>query len=431
MRLSRRLDDVKDTVLVLGAGASAADGAPVISTYLREIERCFGHRREWHLVAEVLNTYTNQHNYTGAYPPLNDFLTYLDEHIALGKCIGDHHPQDIRFRLLKLAFGCLTEQERPRKRFEWASHADAVPFEVPAYRETCDHSHDAFNDRSCADIAPPEYDITRAPRTPDYAGITYSWSQYNNRCIYSGPVKVDSHDRAVATSSVEKSVQPKPANTPANHRLAEWVKAEGIKTVISTNYDLIFDQAAEDSGMTVDYQVDKCETEDANNCMTLLKLHGSVNWLACLHCGHIRVWPDSYPTQALWSEARIGERCQRCGLREWEDTLVTPSRMRLQESEYPGSVWGVASDALNSASCVMFIGYSLPEEDEDVVGLLKEGIPRRTPVIVVDPSLETINRYEKLFGSFRAHAINDCLTPHLWDSAEVRSFIDEIRRFYA
>ncbi len=421
---------MKDAVLVLGAGASAADGAPVIPTYLREIERCFGHRLEWSLVAEALDTYMSQHDHTGAYPPLNDFLTYLDEHIMRGQCVGDYDPQDIRFKLLKLAFGRLTEQERPRKIFEWGNHADAVPFAVPVYREICDHSYDAFNDRSCADIAPPEYDITRAPKTSGHAGITCPWGHCDNRCTYSGPVTVDSHDRAVATLSVEKSVQPKPANTPANHRLAEWVKAEGIKTVISTNYDLIFDQAVEDNGMTVDYQVNKCEIEDATDGITLLKLHGSVNWLACLYCGHIQVWPDSYPTQALWSEARIDERCQRCGSQGWEDTLVTPSRMRLQESEYPEPVWGVARDALNSASCVMCIGYSLPEEDKDVVGLLKEGIPGRTPVIVVDPSLETIKRYRKLFGSSRVHAINDCLTPHLWDSAEV-SLIDELRRFDA
>ncbi len=414
---------MKESVLVLGAGASAADGAPVISTYLKEIERCFGHRSEWYVISKALKVYTTQRGINGRYPPLNEFLTYLDDQVEAGKRVGDQDPRDIRFELLKLAFGRLTEQERPRPRFTWPRHVDVAPCEDTGYSERKSARQDFPKDPQCADIAPYPYDISPDRAVPDYVDIAFGRSYQSCNCMHSHWDSGDPYILDNSVSEVEKSVQPKRANTPANHRLAEVVLTKRIKTVISTNYDLIFDQAAEDTGILLDYGVGKRPVYKNANHVTLLKLHGSVNWLACLECGYIDVWPNSYPTQTLWSSEHIYRSCGQCKSQKWEDTLVTPSRRRPQDPGYLRQLWDMVKDALSCASCVIFIGYSLPDEDTDIINLLGRGISDSARILVIDPNMETIRRYRRLFGSDRVSEISRSLTTHLWDTPDVRELI--------
>lgn len=414
---------MKETVLVLGAGASAADGAPVISTYLKEIERCFGHRSEWYVISRALKVYSSQRGINGSYPPLNEFLTYLDDQIEAGKRVGDQDSRDIRFKLLKLAFGRLTEQERPRPRFTWTRHVDLATCEDVGYSEVAPARQDSFKDPQCADIAPYQHDISSDPAIPDYSGIACERSYQSCNCMHTHWGSGDPHVFDNGVPEVEKSVQPKRANTPANHHLAEVILAKRIKTVISTNYDLIFDQAAEDIGMLLDYGVGKRPVYKNPNQVTLLKLHGSVNWLACSECGCIAVWRDSYPTQTLWSSEQVYESCSQCKSQKWEDTLVTPSRRRPQDPGYLRYLWDMVKDALTYASCVIFIGYSLPDEDTDIINLLGQGIRDSARILVIDPNMETIHRYRRLFGSDRVSEISRALTTQLWDTPDVRDLI--------
>ncbi len=349
------------TVFFLGAGASAADGAPVMSKYIEAIERCFSHRTEWHPIKAALQEYNRSISHPGKYPALNDFLTYLDDHVVARKRIDGYDPLTIRFKLLRLMFGRLTEQERPRPRFTWGQHADVAP--MPAFDE---------NDNG-------------------------------------GSV----------------SVQPERARTPANHRLARLVADLGARAVISTNYDLIFDQALEDTGVRPDYSTGYSRTCEYRRQIRLLKIHGSVNWLVCSKCGSIGVWGDSYPTQALWAEERVYQLCPQCRCAEWLDTLVTPTRRRSQEHLALNPIWDTARTELRGAELIMFIGYSLPPEDEDVLRLLREGIDETARVLVVDPSSDTVAHREDVFGRSRVTPILRPLSTHLWDDPEVRGALEK------
>ena len=325
---------MKNIVLFLGAGASAADGAPVISTYLKEIERCFRHRLEWYVISKALKVYSSQRDINRSYTPLNEFLTYLDDQIEAGRLIGDQEPVDIRLKLLKLAFGRLTEQERPRPRFTWPRHVDLAICNDVGYSEVEPAGQDSFKDPQRVDIARYQHDISLDTAIPDYSGIACERRYQSCNCTHTHWDSGDPHVLDNGVSQVERSLQPKRANTPANHRLAEVVLDNSMKTVISTNYDLIFDQAAEDTGILVDHGVGKRPVYENANHVMLLKLHGSVNWLACSQCGCIDVWPNSYPTQALWSSEHTYKSCDQCKSQNWEDTLVTPSRRRSQNPGY-------------------------------------------------------------------------------------------------
>lgn len=179
----------------------------------------------------------------------------------------------------------------------------------------------------------------------------------------------------------------------------------------------------------LDYGVGKRPVYKNANHVKLSKLHGSVNWLACSECGCIVVWRDSYPTQTLWSSEHVYQSCGQCKSQKWEDTLITPSRRRSQDPGYLRQLWDMAKDTLKCATCVIFIGYSLPDEDTDIINLFDQGISNSARILVIDPNMETIRRYQQLFGSDRVSGISRSLTAHLWDSPDVRDLARDTERF--
>jgi hypothetical protein len=54
--------------------------------------------------------------------------------------------------------------------------------------------------------------------------------------------------------------------------------------------------------------------------------------------------------------------------------------------------------AVEEATELVFIGYSLPEYDEDLATLFRNASTRRIPIIVVSPDEEALKRFEKTLG---------------------------------
>ncbi|HHV61693.1 MAG TPA: hypothetical protein GXX51_03510 [Firmicutes bacterium] len=411
---------MKTITFFLGAGASAADGAPVMSRYLEEVERCFGNRDEWREMEPVLMSCPCPVSSSSKYPAISDFLTYLDEAIAEKSLVNGQDPERIRFLLLRLMFGRLTEQERPRPRFTWTKHTDVAPEpDLGSDREpmdACQHSDNSrYNDYTCPDAAPPP--------SIDYVGS----AQFTARPpVVSQPCSVD-HLWSKELVELAPS-QLESAKTSANRRLAELAVDWGVKAVISTNYDLIFDQALEDLKVKFHYCVGYSEGCEAQHGIKFLKLHGSVNWLLCRGCAYVDVWRNSYPTQTLWAEESISKPCRRCSGTRWTDMLVTPARRRSYEYLSLGlqPVWDETLAELLKTDIIVFIGYSLPPEDRDILDLLYKGVRKEAKVLVVDPSEDTVNRYRETFGPLRVTPIPKSLSADLWDAPEVRNTLEQL-----
>jgi len=198
--------------------------------------------------------------------------------------------------------------------------------------------------------------------------------------------------------------------------------------IISTNYDLIIDTAlmfVSDArfpeGKFPDYRC-PIRTEfyrtEQGHFGTLLKLHGSLNWLYCRACHRLEIGA-SESKRYLKALLRLvgpslqtsytpgGNPCPTCGTK-LRPLLIAPTHLKDYRNPHIAQVWYEAERVLRDATRVIFIGYSLPDDDLQVVYLLKRSMAHLQPdqITVVDydetgsPALQNPvgRRYRSLFG---------------------------------
>jgi NAD-dependent SIR2 family protein deacetylase len=201
----------------------------------------------------------------------------------------------------------------------------------------------------------------------------------------------------------------------------KWLDAVRIRgdVIITTNYDTLIEQAHA--------SMPPAEIRDCLHCLDfgvraqrahrfsyanrwdrapelsvlLLKLHGSVSWLFCQTC-------HTYALDPIWgyapdSTARPGvyppcPECRQIGARR--PVLVSPLKQMDLTDPAIREIWQVAERTLGEAEEIVFAGFSLNENDENVTSLVKtafnQGVTKR--VIVVDPSPDARKNYARVYG---------------------------------
>jgi len=198
-------------------------------------------------------------------------------------------------------------------------------------------------------------------------------------------------------------------------------------TVISLNYDIIVDNAlVEHSDRLPDYGCDITTKsyQTQPHWDTLLKIHGSLNWSYCPGCNRLdlgvaesgrtyKMLEELYQVNPL--EARYschGFPCPQCATFV-EPVLITPTQLKDYRNPHVTKVWTLAEQALRGAERAIIVGYSLPDDDLDVIYLLKRGLGQlanRAPgnITVVEKASEEAmraigkhpvgRRYRSIFG---------------------------------
>ena len=210
--------------------------------------------------------------------------------------------------------------------------------------------------------------------------------------------------------------------------LQKFYPAPAEPCVISTNYDLIVDTAMMASseqrlpgGRLPDYH---CAISTAfyknerPHYGTLLKLHGSLNWLHCRTCHRLEIGA-SESRRFLKVLSRLvgptveqtytpdGSLCSICQTK-LRPLLIAPTHLKDYRNPHLAQVWYEAERVLRESNRVIFIGYSLPEDDVEVVYLLKRSMAHLSPgqitVVEYDPLKPLLGahavgrRYRTLFG---------------------------------
>ncbi len=138
-----------------------------------------------------------------------------------------------------------------------------------------------------------------------------------------------------------------------------------INTVITFNYDLVFDHALERLGTRVNYHLPDAlllsEGGNVPRCCSVLKLHGSTNWGVCTSCTeHVCV----LPSKVTESPAEfLNRRCPKCNAQAYQPLLIPPSWDKSEYREIMKPVWAAAVEELRRASRICIIGYSMPPSD--------------------------------------------------------------------
>jgi NAD-dependent SIR2 family protein deacetylase len=203
--------------------------------------------------------------------------------------------------------------------------------------------------------------------------------------------------------------------------LAEHLEPDD--TIISYNYDIVLDNALMDvkklDESIYKLNFDQKHNDDWRPCenrptdISLLKLHGSMNWLKCGRCGALLFYEGrkavaelSYQIMKL-EESTNEFNCPVCQARELSAILIPPlleKEMYSEEFRYP---WNLAEKSLISAEKIVVIGYSLPPTDFYSEFLFRQAFSRRfrskPQLCVVDKNLGLVpKRFESVFG------VSDC-----------------------
>lgn len=215
--------------------------------------------------------------------------------------------------------------------------------------------------------------------------------------------------------------------------------------VISLNYDIIVDntivQLFEVKNLEFGFPDYGCDIStqfyrSRPKYGTLLKLHGSLNWFYCPGCHRLELGvSDSGRTHkvlnVLYHENPLeprygchGSECSECKTFV-RPVLITPTHSKDYRNPHISQVWYKAERLLREADRVIIVGYSLPDDDIDVIYLLKRGLGKidSNMITVVEYDEERRNveenpvgqRYRSLFGDgfdWRTEGFQDWIQKH-------------------
>ena len=184
--------------------------------------------------------------------------------------------------------------------------------------------------------------------------------------------KTGPHRQLIDNLKQQMSPQPPLPNQPPQPLLANTI-------FISTNYDLSIDQALrEDRDYCVDFAPDGKEIfEPSLQPVTLLKLHGSLNWLYCPVCNNVKQF-GSKAALSLAYEQRSVNSCIYCGS-ILSPVIVPPTFYKDMSRVFLSRIWNKTEDALREVDQIIFCGYSLPDADMHIKYLLKRMQTNRPP----------------------------------------------------
>lgn len=216
----------------------------------------------------------------------------------------------------------------------------------------------------------------------------------------------------------------------AGWRTLDEIFAHG-NVVITSNWDLLVEWYASKRNIRL-----RLGGPPEDSVLTLIKLHGSVDWTLQEHrragkpdgdYAALRELQNSHPkhTIAIGDDQvlriRAVEHMTRCWqfikARTTQPLMITMAQGKSVDMEPIKSMWDDAYRALGETKRLRIIGYSLPDDDIEIRTLLRAGVARgegtagyKRPEVVVlnpEPSVHVrmrtyVDRYAKSdYGTFR------------------------------
>ncbi|HEV2120827.1 MAG TPA: hypothetical protein VGS11_12095 [Candidatus Bathyarchaeia archaeon] len=180
--------------------------------------------------------------------------------------------------------------------------------------------------------------------------------------------------------------------------------------VLSFNYDILMDNALFRTGKLTDsgywmnfFQANEDETwiptNDAVSDVTLLKLHGSLNWTKCGRCGVIVL----YHLQKQVRYGAIRFHCPRCKAGDTfaQRLMIPPTQSKDYQDENISFLWYQADVMMKNISHIVCIGYSFPYTDFDMLSLMRRfraRQPKAPEIDFVSPDQDARNRMKNIMS---------------------------------
>jgi len=154
--------------------------------------------------------------------------------------------------------------------------------------------------------------------------------------------------------------------------------------------------------------------QNPNNWLSVLKLHGSLDWGICRSCQELFVMRSIpfYQAKSTILMHRIYSKAHRkhflcCPHVKLDPLMVPPTWMKDYDNKVLVNIWRHAEERLCRASSIVFLGYSMPSVDEKIRFLFHKALYNRggkpwNEIVVVNRSTEKVlPEYKGVFGNVR------------------------------
>jgi hypothetical protein len=227
-------------------------------------------------------------------------------------------------------------------------------------------------------------------------------------------------------------------------------------TIISTNYDLIYEYLSWGNNMPCVYPVKniKCikagygndtyifqdqKAEEHKDKVIVCKLHGSINYFyddknekntisivddlgdntPIGHSKQKNGRPALFAVDAIWKiRSQYGN--------SFTPAIIPPTYAKLGQQSWLKAIWNSAFDAIRHAQKIIFIGYSMPRSDGFMHALIHGAMAARKlnklpQIYVIDICGDVHKRYKQLFNS-----MYEPLEPQSFDQAIENNILETI-----
>ena len=180
-------------------------------------------------------------------------------------------------------------------------------------------------------------------------------------------------------------------NPPRHYQEFARVLSPRWHTIITFNYDLVFEQAIIAEHGSVDYRLGRFDKLHSSG-IPFLKLHGSLNWLWCPECDRWEIYDE--PVGHKYNRVSCTKKCGG-----YKERLIVPPNP--SKGEYLGvlyALWKKADKSLSTADRIVIVGYSLPEIDISARELLVDSVKKVAGFEIVVNNREALSDVAKRLG---------------------------------
>ena len=237
---------------------------------------------------------------------------------------------------------------------------------------------------------------------------SYISKEYLNQYSYYQANEIKDSIMSLFVYYFSKCINEHPFNMPEYLSFCNHIKSLKKVSIISTNWDVLVEEYFERKKIPYNLCLNesyfkysphwKSESKKSSkNTVNLIKLHGSINWFKCLHCGTLNIVNHKDCGGFLFDDSP--EQCIQCQEKRklgllLQPEFITPTMIKSINSQLYNNLWSAAKKDLRKAKKIVFIGYSLPIADFEIRYLLQQSIPPGIPIDVVlhsDDSPTSVN----------------------------------------
>jgi NAD-dependent SIR2 family protein deacetylase len=174
--------------------------------------------------------------------------------------------------------------------------------------------------------------------------------------------------------------------------IAEYMKIKGNGDILTTNYDSCIDQAFDELGVEYDYVFNAA---DGSSVLSLVKMHGSINWFYCDTCQSVFLPSIEAVAQAIDKDIpyAVTGMCRHCNAPA-QQFIIPPTAHKYLTHPPIVQVWDRGRKILEQAKVFVIIGYSFADTDDYIAKMLVQAVgqdPKKN-VIIVDIDAKTIDK---------------------------------------